>query len=99
MKTIRPILRVMLLLSTVGCSSSSSGGGGGLATLEDFCAKCEVCVKESGFSEGFCTPWLNGNSFNRLGCNAHGDSTQLAKQDVSTGELSGWTCPQFDDNE
>jgi len=84
----------------VGCSSGGSGGGGGAAApLADFCKKCEQCVQDPTFSEGFCTPFQSGTTFDTAGCTANGDTAQLDMPTASSATLTSWTCQQFDDNE
>lgn len=87
----------------LGCGSDASTGGGSsaLASLGDFCTKCEGCAFQAGFSEGFCSPFKDTtkSTFDRLGCTSKGDTTKLENQNVTVSQLQGWTCAEFDANE
>lgn len=86
------------LLSGCGDDGNKSGEtSGALATLDDFCSKCDACVKQSGFSEGFCKPFITNLMFDRLACAKDGDTTAIDRQDIPASELRGMTCDEFDD--
>lgn len=66
------------------------------ASLADFCAKCQQCVSDPGFSEGFCTPFASGSNFNLSACVDNADETSLEQPVVERATLSGWSCAEFD---
>lgn len=86
----------------VCCPTSVTGStsNGSSATLSDFCAKCATCLATSpGFSEGFCTPFASGSSFDQVTCAANGDVSQLDMPNVDRSVLMGWSCDTFDNSE
>jgi hypothetical protein len=78
---------------------TGTGGSSGTVTLADFCNKCETCVRDATFSEGFCDPFKTGSTFDTARCKTSGDVKQLAKPDVSRTTLDAWSCADFDANE
>ncbi len=68
-------------------------------SLYDFCAKCAECVGDPDFSEGFCSPFRNGASFDLSTCAEQGDPLDLEDPEVSRATLDGWSCDEFDQHE
>jgi hypothetical protein len=79
------------------CSAFTREAGG--ANLSAFCAKCESCVDEPGFDEGFCDPFKSSKGFDVEACKANGDVKQLKNPTLSASQLSTMSCKAFDDAE
>jgi hypothetical protein len=65
---------------------------------DDFDLCCPDGV-QSNFSEGFCSPFRNGASFDLSTCAEQGDPLDLEDPEVSRATLDGWSCDEFDQHE
>ncbi|MGE0325583.1 MAG: hypothetical protein AB7K71_23780 [Polyangiaceae bacterium] len=69
------------------------------ASITEFCQKCATCTRQSGFEEGFCTPFVSSGGFDVSACEDASSTYELENRYVSAATLAAWSCPQFDANE
>lgn len=62
-----------------------------------YCSKCQSCYADDpSFDEGFCGDFWDGSTFNYAGCVANGDVSQIDDKSLTSANLNGMSCADFD---
>lgn len=89
-------IAVALAGTLLACSDDDDDGGG--LNKAAYCAKCAECFYgSSSFQEGFCDSFWDGSSFDQARCEKDAETAEADTKSLSSGELEGMSCDEFDE--